>query len=201
MTRIVAGTAGGRRLRIPPAGTRPTSARVREAVFSMLEHRLGPWSDQVVLDAFAGSGALGLEAASRGARAGLWLEQDPRAVAVLRSNAAAVGGGVTRVQCADAWTLGARPRSSTTSAPVTLLFVDPPYAEPNDRIAAWLTALSNADWLALDCTAVVERPVRAAHFSWPPHWRALTDRRYSDTVIHVGQHCGILPDDQREESR
>ena len=89
MTRIIAGSAGGRTLRTPPgAGTRPTSDRVREAIFSALQAR-DALSGARVLDLYAGSGALGLEAASRGAASVLLVESDARAVSVIRDNIAA----------------------------------------------------------------------------------------------------------------
>ena len=200
MTRIVAGVAGGRRLRVPPSGTRPTSERVREALFSMLAHRLGSWPEQVVLDAFAGSGALGLEAASRGASAVLLLDKHPSAVAVLQANADGLGIAGVTVERADAWRLSTRPRPQKMPGPVTLLFADPPYTEPGEQISTWLIGMAESDWLAPSCVAVVERAARGAEFRWPPGWQTLTDRRYSDTVVHVGRRSEILFADQREES-
>src|SRR5438067_2074266 len=90
MTRIVAGIAGGRRLRVPPAGTRPTSDRVREALFNMLAARMD-FDGVRVLDLYAGSGALGLEALSRGASHALLVESDRKAAAVVRGNIADLG--------------------------------------------------------------------------------------------------------------
>src|SRR5438270_4129113 len=87
VTRVVAGVAGGRRLRVPPGrGTRPTSDRVREALFSALDAIRGPLDGARFLDLYAGSGAVGIEAASRGAGRVLCVERDPRALDVLRSN-------------------------------------------------------------------------------------------------------------------
>ena len=150
------------------------------------------------MDAFAGSGALGLEAASRGAGAVLLIDQDPRAVQVLKSNATAVGLSAIRVQRADTWTLGSQFRPADLPMPITVLFVDPPYGESNERIEGWLTQLEQAAWLAQDAVAVVERSARTPAFDWPQRWRTLTDRRYSDTVVHVGQLCGI-PSDLTDE--
>ena len=180
MTRIIAGAAGGRRLTVPAEGTRPTSDRVREALFSSLEHDPG-LRGAVVLDLCAGSGALGLEALSRGAAHATFVELDKRAVAVLRKNVAVVGlGGDVRYGPAGTVLESAPPRAHD------LVFVDPPYAEPDEAIARWLHTGRGSGWIADDAVVVVERSRSRVEFPWPEGFSAVRERRYGDTVLHVG---------------
>lgn len=183
MTRIVAGTAGGRRLAVPPAGTRPTSERVREALFSALDNDPG-LEGTAVLDLCAGSGALGLEALSRGAAHALFVESDRRAVAVLRRNVADLGlpGGVVRPGSAGAVLAGPPDRA------YDVVLVDPPYEVSATEVAQWLAAAVTNGWLAGDALVVVERAVRGGPFPWPAGLSALRERRYGDTVLHLGVH-------------
>ena len=162
VTRIVAGVAGGRRLAVPPSGTRPTSDRVREALFSALAHDPG-LSGAAVLDLCAGSGALGLEALSRGAAHVLFVESDRRAAAVLRRNVAAVDLPGAQVRAAPAAAVLAGPPDRAYD----LLLVDPPYATSDAEVAGWLVAAVANGWLADDATVVVERPTRGGPFPWP----------------------------------
>lgn len=124
--RIVAGAARGRRLAVPAAGTRPTSDRVRESVFAALESAYGSLAGLRVLDLYAGSGAFGLEALSRGAAALTLIERDRRAAAVLRRNVEAVGlpGAAVIVRDVTA-VLRTRP-----AQPYDLVLADPPYDTP-----------------------------------------------------------------------
>lgn len=180
MTRIIAGRAGGRRIAVPPAGTRPTSDRVREALFSALT--ADPGLDGVaVLDLCAGSGALGLEALSRGAAHALFVEADRRAAAVLRRNVAALGLPGAAVRAASAVAVLAAPADRAYD----IVLVDPPYAVPDAEVAGWLATASAHGWLADDAVVVVERG-RGAAFPWPAPLHALRERRYGDTVLHVG---------------
>lgn len=185
MTRVVAGTARGRRLQVPPGDTRPTTDRAREALFSALGHTLD-WMDTSVLDAFAGSGALGLEAASRGAPQVLLVERDRRAAAVLRANAEMVAAGSdsdVRTLVADTWRLGARASTASWLAPCGLVLLDPPYREPAVKLAALLGRLVAGGWCAADAVAVIERSARDDTFEWPAGWRVLADRRYGESRI------------------
>jgi 16S rRNA (guanine966-N2)-methyltransferase len=181
VTRIIAGTAGGRRLAVPPRGTRPTSDRVREALFSALEHDPG-LDGAAVLDLCAGSGALGLEALSRGAGHALLVESDRRAAAVLRRNVADLGldGAEVRAAPAAAVLGGPAPRR------FDVVLVDPPYEVPDAEVAGWLAAAAAHGWLAADATVVVERRAGPA-FGWPAPLAARRERRYGDTVLHIGR--------------
>src|SRR5512135_696597 len=132
MTRVVAGTAGGRRLAVPRGqSTRPTSDRAREGLFSALESMLGGLAGARVLDLYAGSGAVGLEAASRGAVAVLLVESDRRALEAVRANVAALGLPGTQVRGDTVERVAAVPNPG---APYDLAFLDPPYAVDTERV-------------------------------------------------------------------
>jgi 16S rRNA (guanine966-N2)-methyltransferase len=161
--RIIAGTYSGRTLTAPPGrGTRPTSDRAREAIFNVLAH--APWSagleDRRVLDLFAGSGAYGLEALSRGASFALFVETDAAARGVIRDNIEALGlFGNTRLHRRSAVDLGRRPAG--LDAPFDLVFIDPPYGKGLAEEAlrylpegAWITSGAS---IVLECSAD-ERP-------------------------------------------
>ncbi|HLU58549.1 MAG TPA: 16S rRNA (guanine(966)-N(2))-methyltransferase RsmD [Pseudonocardia sp.] len=183
MTRIIAGSAGGRRLLVPPAGTRPTSDRVREALFSSLE--AGPGlAGAAVLDLCAGSGALGLEALSRGAAHALFVESDRRAAGVLRRNAAALGFAGAEVRVAPAAAVLAAPAPRAYD----VVLVDPPYDVPATQVAGWLGVAAEHGWLAAGAVVVVERAGRDGPFPWPPALRARRQRRYGDTTLHTAVH-------------
>jgi 16S rRNA (guanine966-N2)-methyltransferase len=181
VTRIIAGAAGGRRITVPPAGTRPTSDRVREALFSALVADPG-LDGAAVLDLCAGSGALGLEALSRGAAHALFVESDRRAATVLRRNVAglALPGAAVRAATAAA-VLGA-----PADRAYDVVLVDPPYATPDAEVAGWLGAAHAHGWLAADAVVVVERG-RGGRFPWPPALTAVRERRYGDTVLHTAR--------------
>ncbi len=179
MTRIVAGTAGGRRLVVPPRGTRPTSERVREALFSAIESRLD-LDGAAVLDLYAGSGALGLEALSRGASSVTFVESDRNALTVLRSNVAAVGlPGASVVPGRVQTVLSAGPTSV-----YDLVLADPPYADTD--VSLVLQAL--VGWTRPGALIVLERSVRSAAPEWPAAFRALKVRKYGDTALHWACH-------------
>ncbi|MCW0215309.1 MAG: 16S rRNA (guanine(966)-N(2))-methyltransferase RsmD [Pseudonocardia sp.] len=180
MTRIIAGVGGGRRLAVPASGTRPTSDRVREALFSALSHDPG-LDGAAVLDVCAGSGALGLEALSRGAAHATFVESDRKAAAVLRRNVADLGlGGDVRLGAAGTVLAGPADRA------YDVVLVDPPYEVPDAEIAGWLTAAHRGGWVAEDAVIVVERARRSREFPWPEPFGAVRERRYGDTVLHVG---------------
>ncbi len=144
MTRIIAGAAGGRRLSTPPgAATRPTSDRVREAVFSALESAVGSWAGLRFLDLFAGSGAVGLEAVSRGAAHAMLVEQHRRTAAVARGNVRTLGFAVVEVVTARAEVFVQRPPAQ----PYDVVFLDPPYTLGNDAVGELLGQLVAQRWL------------------------------------------------------
>ena len=181
---------------MPPSGTRPTSDRVREALFSALTADPG-LEGAAVLDLCAGSGALGLEALSRGAASALFVESDRRAAGVLRRNVAALGlpGATVRAASAAAVLGGPADRA------YDVVLVDPPYATPDAEVAGWLADAHAHGWLAADAVVVVERgrgPGRCGGaFPWPPPLVALRERRYGDTVLHMG----VVPDVPAHETR
>jgi 16S rRNA (guanine966-N2)-methyltransferase len=177
MTRIIAGSAGGRRIETPKGSdTRPTSDRVREALFSALEAR-DVLDGAAVLDLFAGSGALGLEAASRGAASVVLVDSARAAVQVARRNAAALGLPAVRVVQAPVLRYLAGP-----AAPADLALLDPPYALDEDALAEVLRAL-DGEHLAAGALVVVERDARSPQPRWPPGWTADGVRRYGDTAV------------------
>ncbi|QLY29951.1 16S rRNA (guanine(966)-N(2))-methyltransferase RsmD [Nocardia huaxiensis] len=183
MTRIVAGTAGGRRLRVPPAGTRPTSDRVREALFSLLHARMD-FDGARVLDIYAGSGALGLEALSRGASHALLVESDRKAAAVIRGNIGDLGlPGADLRQGTVSSVLATPP-----SAPYDLIFSDPPYALEVSDVVADLTALSENGWLHEDSLIVVERSTRSPEIPWPAGYLPQKSRTYGETRIDLAEY-------------
>jgi 16S rRNA (guanine966-N2)-methyltransferase len=185
VTRIIGGAARGRRLRVPAGGTRPTADRVREALFSALEAARGGLGGAVVLDLYAGSGAVGLEALSRGAAHATLIERDTRAAAVLRANAAAVGLPGAEV-VADTVE---RRLAQDPARRYDLVFVDPPYAEPMERVHAALVALRERGWLAPGALIVVERSAREP-FAWPDGYAADRDRRYGEAALWYGRAAG-----------
>jgi 16S rRNA (guanine966-N2)-methyltransferase len=182
VTRIVGGVAGGRRLTVPAAGTRPTSDRAREGLFSTLTALTGSLTGCRFLDLYAGSGAVGLEALSRGASVTL-VESDPRAVAVIRANLVVVGlPGATVVQeRAERFVTGDVP-----AAAYEMVFLDPPYATPAAQIADVVQHLL-AGWLTVDALLVVERGSRDQTWSWPPGTHRLRERRYGEATLWYGR--------------
>lgn len=183
MTRVIAGSAGGRRLRVPPGnGTRPTSDRAREGLFSSVTSELGGLRGLRVLDLYAGSGAVGLEALSRGAAGVLLVESDARAVAVARANIDAVALPGVAVAADRVERLLSRPPAG---GPYDLVFADPPYAVPGAAVTAVLAQLGDA-WLAGGALVVVERATRSGPVDWPPGFSAGKSRRYGEASFWYG---------------
>lgn len=168
---------------MPPRGTRPTSDRVRESLFNVLAARR-ELAGIAVLDLYAGSGALGLEALSRGARAVLLVESDARAAAVIGRNIAAVGLPGATVRRAPAAAVVA----AGAAAPVDLVLVDPPYDVAGPELTALLAGLSAGGWAGPGTLAVVERAAASAELDWPEPWSAWPSRRYGDTRLELGEH-------------
>jgi 16S rRNA (guanine966-N2)-methyltransferase len=177
VSRIVAGTAGGQRIAVPPVGVRPTSDRVREALFSLLAAR-GVLEDAAVLDLYAGSGALGLEALSRGAARATLVDRHARACAVIRTNASTTGLTGAVVRRAAVTSFVRRPTDT-----VDLVFCDPPYAGTEDEVDAVLAALP--PWLADGALVVVERDSRTRTPAWPEGLVPEAPRVYGETTLHL----------------
>jgi 16S rRNA (guanine966-N2)-methyltransferase len=182
MSRIVAGTAGGQRIQVPPHGVRPTSDRVREALFSLLAAR-GVLEDAVVLDLYAGSGALGLEALSRGALTATMVERDPRACGFIQTNVRTTGLTGALVRRASVPTYLKRPTDT-----VDLVLVDPPYAGTEDEVDTVLGLL--VPWLSVDALVVLERDSRTRTPAWPEGLVAEEPRVYGETTLHLGTPTG-----------
>jgi 16S rRNA (guanine966-N2)-methyltransferase len=161
-------------------GTRPTTDRVRESLFNLLTARID-FTGIDVLDLYAGSGALGLEALSRGARSAVFVESDGRAAAVIEKNIAALGARGAQVRRAPAASVIA----DAAAQPVDLVMADPPYEVPTTAVEALLRDLLAHRWAAPGALAVVERPVSAAEIDWPVGWSAEAARRYGDTRLEM----------------
>lgn len=183
MTRIIGGSAGGRRIRTPTGdSTRPTSDRVREALFSSLDASVGSVTGLRFLDLYAGSGAVGLEARSRGAGVVTCVEHDRRTASLIRDNVRTLGfTGVEVVNASAARALAHHPR-----APYDLVFTDPPYSLSDDDVVADLVALRDNGWLAMGALVVVERSSRGGDFPWPDGFAADRSRKYGETTLWYG---------------
>lgn len=181
MTRIVAGSAGGRRLIVPPSA-RPTTDRVREALFNVLAARLD-FDGLRVLDLYAGSGALGLEALSRGAASVLLVDSDRRAASVIARNIGTLNLPGATVRRASV----PRVLAAGTPAPVDLVFADPPYDVPSDHVGDMLASLAAHGWLARGSVVVIERPANAPELQWPADWARWPPRRYGDTRLEAAE--------------
>ncbi|GAB2473522.1 16S rRNA (guanine(966)-N(2))-methyltransferase RsmD [Promicromonospora xylanilytica] len=202
MTRIVAGSLGGRTIAVPPKGTRPTSDRVREAIFSRLTH-LDVLDGARVLDLYAGSGALGLEAASRGAVSVTLVDSARPAADVARKNVAGLRLTGVRVvtETAERFAaalagVGPRAGSATTSGPTAaldLVFLDPPYDLDENALATVLTHLTAPGVLADDAVVVVERSVRTPEPAWPAGLAAFARKDYGETAVYYAEPVETEP--------
>jgi 16S rRNA (guanine966-N2)-methyltransferase len=190
VTRIIAGAARGRRLSVGQ-GTRPTSDRAREGLFATIIAIRGPFDGARVLDLYAGSGAVGLEALSRGASEALLVEADARAARVIRGNIGAVrlpGARllVGRVERVLARGPGSRP-------PWDVVFADPPYAAPAAEVERVLGALRDRGWLAPGALVIVERATRSGPVSWPVGYAPRASRDYGEATFWYGLAAGAGP--------
>lgn len=187
MTRIIAGRAGGRRLQTPRgSATRPTSDRVREALFSTLESWGGPLAGLRFLDLYAGSGAVGLEAWSRGAGVVTLVEHDRRTAALVSANArslGAVGAQRAEVVVGSVGSVLGRP----PGAPYDVVFSDPPYPLAEEDVAADLRRLVDGGWLVPAGLVVLERSVRSPEPIWPDGLEPEREKRYGETVLWYGR--------------
>ncbi len=188
--RIIAGTARGRRLEVPAAGVRPTKDRVKAAVFSALDAR-GLLDGAVVVDLYAGCGALGLEALSRGAAHATFVERDPAALAALRANVAALcctDRAQVRAGAVDRFVAETGPAAGTFD----LAFADPPYDSGDEALAAVLVRLVER---VPGGTIVLERPARRpGPLPAPPGWSVTWERTFGDTLVAFVQPGSDPPD-------
>ena len=181
MARVIAGEAGGRRLAVPDGrNTRPTSDRAREGLFATIVSLTGSLDGARVLDLYAGSGAVGLEALSRGAERVLLVESGPRAARVIRDNIEAIG-------LAGAQVLTDRVERVLARGPehgrYDVVFADPPYALTGDEVSATLQTLSDRGWLAPGALVIVERATRSGPVSWPAGLEPDRARRYGEATF------------------
>jgi 16S rRNA (guanine966-N2)-methyltransferase len=181
--RVIAGSAGGRRLVAPRGGARPTTDRVKESVFAGLgDARM---TDATVLDLYAGSGALAIEALSRGAAGAVLVEMARDAVSAITANLESTGfADRARVETGP---VGAFLRRGVPAeAPFDLAFLDPPYETPAADVAEALTLLTRPGWLALDAAIVLEQAnTPEEHPVVPPGWAITWQRAYGDTLVTV----------------
>lgn len=188
MTRIIAGSAGGRTIATPRgAGTRPTSDRVREALFSRVEALLD-LDGASVLDLYAGSGALGLEALSRGALRLTAVERHRATAALVGRNARDLGLADRVVVHAASVERTLREGAGEDGGPAfDLVLLDPPYPLPEDELADVLALLADHGWLAPDALVVVERSTRSPEPRWPAGLAHLDSRSYGETALHLAE--------------
>lgn len=186
MTRVIAGMYRARRIHTPKgAGTRPTSDRTREALFSALVAR-GAVEGARVLDLYAGSGALGIEAVSRGAASAVLVDHDRGAVAAMRRTVADLGLEQVRVQARQT-----RAYLEGVATQHDLVFIDPPYDIGEGTLAEVLVLLTGG-WLAEDALVVVERSARSPEPSWPAELEPVQARTYGETAIWL---AGRVPEE------
>jgi len=184
VTRIIGGSAGGRRLKTPTGeNTRPTSDRVREAMFSAIDASYGSIAGLRFLDLYAGSGAVGLEAISRGAGLVTLVEHDRRTASLIRENAKTLGFSTVEVIASTV----TRAIAHAPRAPYDVLFLDPPYAMELEDVVKALATLRSNYWLAGDALVVVERSTRGRGLGWPDGFIAERSKKYGETTLWYGR--------------
>jgi 16S rRNA (guanine966-N2)-methyltransferase len=213
VTRVIAGVAGGRRLAVPPGiRTRPTSDRAREGLFATLTALRGTLAGAAVLDLYAGSGAVGLEALSRGAARAVFVEADARAARVIRENLRVVGvpggtvlagrveralargpGAVAAARLAPGARPGAGGGPAAEGGAYDVVFADPPYAAGDREVARMLTLLADKGWLTPGALVAVERATRSGPVPWPPGYIPARSRRYGEATVWYGLAAGAGP--------
>lgn len=191
MTRVIAGQARGRRLRVPSAGTRPTTDRVRESLFASLESALlaegRTWADVAVCDAYAGSGAVALEAWSRGSPRVCVIESAAASVKVIESNIDQVGA--SSAVSVLARSVGVVFSTPPVGGPFDVLFLDPPYEVSAEQVAGELTSASAHGWLSPQAVVVVERSARDEQVPFPADdgFVEVKQRRYGESALWYGR--------------
>jgi 16S rRNA (guanine966-N2)-methyltransferase len=167
---------------VPRTGTRPTTDRVRESLFNVLAARID-FTGATVLDLYAGSGALGLEALSRGAASAMFVEANDRAAAVIAKNIASLGvAGATLRRGTVAAVIAAG-----ADSPVDLVLADPPYNISDAEVNAMITALAENNWTTAGTVVVVERGTSGPALAWPEGWRVWPTRSYGDTRLDMAE--------------
>lgn len=186
MLRVIAGSAGGRKLVAPRGGARPTTDRLKEALFSSLGPRVLGAS---VLDLYAGSGALAIEALSRGAASAVLVDRDAAAETAIRANLQTTGfEDSARLQRSTVAAFASSGRSAAVAeAPFDLVLLDPPYDVPGAEVADVLAALADRGLVAPGATVVVERPKSGEPVSLPEGWSIEKERVYGDTLLVVAR--------------
>lgn len=182
MARIIAGEAGSLTLKVPQGATRPTSERVREAIFSALSHRID-LEGASVLDLYAGSGALGFEALSRGATSLIAVDQDRSATTALKANQATVQSALPREVSVSVrpQSVAAFLSSAGSLETVDVVFIDPPYSVPNTEVESLLITL--VPLLSPDVLIILERSAKDPAPSWPGSWECVAEKTYGDTSV------------------
>ena len=187
MTRIIGGHAGGRRIQTPTGQhTRPTTDRVREALFSAIESWCGSLQGLRFLDLYAGSGAVGLEAWSRGAGVVSLVESDRRTARLIYENAKLLGFSRVHVLTNSVTAALSRP----PAAPYDVVFMDPPYHYEDAGVADELALLDDRDWLVPGALVVVERASRSPEPAWPQGFTGTRGRKYGETTLWYGHAAG-----------
>jgi len=195
MTRIISGRLRGLSITVPPAGTRPTTDRVREALFSAIGSRVD-LDGAAVLDLFAGSGALGLEAVSRGADVAWFVEENQRAVACLKKNTAGASSSLSSSSSSSSplrltVKRAALPAAIRGRCPVEggfhLVLADPPYERSAELDEPVLEALLAGGWLAEDALVVWERSKRDPAVRWPGGYEVVFERTYGETAVEMAR--------------
>ncbi len=184
--RIIGGAWRGRKFRFPPdEAIRPTPDRVRETLFNWL---MGRVPGARVLDLFAGSGALGIEALSRGAAHAVFVERDPQVARGLQAVLAALDAQRAEVQCTDALRFLAGP-----ARPFDLVFLDPPFG--SDLVAQAAAALEAGGWLARGALVYLELPARGSLPELPAGWRLIKSGRAGDVGYHLATNARGVPEE------
>lgn len=189
MTRLIAGRLRSTRLAVPDAGTRPTTDRVREAMFSAIESRLD-LDGTFVLDLFSGSGALGLEALSRGAETADFFESGGPAARILNGNIDTARAALGAPRASLALHRTALPGAIDGPCPrdggYDLVLIDPPYEQVEQQVPEILDRLIAHAWLSDIAHVVVESSVRSAVIDWPSGMTSKFSRTYGETRVDIG---------------